>query len=570
MHINYQREKDSFYLSLLDEGYDDLDIMDPSTMTFSHQQFILSRIINSPYLMYNESITAMDIISLILVHVPFVTKAHLDKLQLLSESGLTNILSRAQSNRKRPLLKSLYVGSDKMKIYYLPYDVKNDKITSLPDEYISTHKLSTSDRITSSGNYAHGISLISLYMHWLSTPEFCHFEWFSPVNMQLGSSIEDCLLLKSTIQSNALSPDAVARDIEHDRYLLIEQDMRTESQAVLQDKFNRYVLHLLSQAPQKLATLSMLFTIQTQVSKPSSTRPTSLTPGRLSSAYKLIDYAMHENPSLTITEMMEDLDEFMNNPSDGASATVRNRKSLMYRFLLEVIKFNPDATALDDAKQYLDYSVQQQNKQKERRAYIMQQKLYRSRIDVIRKAASRSVGFDKLLKKGFSLYSVSTAAFTDLPYLLLREYGTIDTLMQIAIDKHIMSTFKALSYEPLATITNDANEIFYLRNSIKSIEHPNVNFIFENISQDLGGYTRVSNYLVNGAETSHYTFLYLLVSNENDAYEFDNKFHVSTTYYDGEDPYRALTNVHIVYFCYQIEKSIYEPFIVSNNKSYYL
>ncbi len=543
IYENYKPESDPFY----DTGINyDLTIKNLNYVTTA--EYLKQRILCSRcWSFYDNEASAKESILYLLLSVPFLTYENLDTLKIHNSKAAIRTFINRLEKVKQPAIKTMMASNTRLseKVIYLNSDTYYFLYYSyLPSDYLSRRHISPNAKTPALGTFYHDSNAINLICYFLVDRNFNFFEfwWRAPINMykSFEESITDYEGNDSRgTEDEIFIPDAVLKSKENESIVFVEQDMSTERLNRLKQKFDSYLEYLNRRDMEDLNHHSILVSIDTKHSQNLRARPHKI--NEVVKRHELNSFKYLE--TLAITYNTNSLDDFVKilertlkcNSGDASSTKrVKNMKNLIISARSNV---SYNISTIDDLGRFVASEKNRLVNQDRNYIDCLRKKIFLGRLKTFQRLVMETKDFQHLFGLGMSFYVIDNQDVTILPYLMIQQYKTYNTLMKLVMEQHIRFEFE-YSYKPYI-YRHDDNMCFFIKNAVYYQNSRNEIFIsFENISLDIGAAYRVQYWLSEIRIYNAHLFYYLLIESEKDAINFYNSVLV-----DRQMP----SNIHVAF-----------------------
>ncbi len=533
---------------------------------------------------YDKTIEQFDLLALILIHFKQITVEQFYSLMpwawpaLLSDNSSPANTGNATKNKKnqkkgkKTALKAYpYAGTS---LYYMLTPAVYEKTLSLlPDEYIVENQLSIKAPGALKGNAMHHIMTNNVPFRLLRDEKFSPFNWYEGVVLDTRKGLEESLALRhekrvfnsSHGAASTLSkkPDGIIVTKTGDKtcYCIVEQDMGTERRPALLEK--HWFYGNLFQDETACENMTVLYHCANPeaVKRVKVRAPDHAKHKTYRHSLAKLKYFMAQKGCSNIGDAWFLLwaEECRNDISLNALLSVKSLKV----FLEDYMHATPDRPANDGSYEDVEDFVAsiESDEKYGRSSYIYRcekkhtAKIWNDALDFLRSDAGMYLR-EAILKKNLSYVVVNRILFDRYaPAILAKESHYEEVLFKrLAFTSMLNYCEPGITEEEHGKING-----YYFRNIFFFHENDIRMTVFEEISQDLGGYARAKffcdKYKGGGVPIN----LILLVWSDGDALSFTKKTKVERfETWDPDEPEEEF-NVHVAFVNYASRKA--PPFI---------
>lgn len=527
------------------------------------EDVILYRMVRSKYAL-DSFITRPQLLMLLLLHMKTITLKQLTFLNICEFSTaqtrmsmLRSLLARLCKNNvdNEAQINSNFIGNKtREKFYTLTYTGFVAAYSLLPDAYLDAQSISIDYHAysLSSTNGAHDIYKNDPYYVLLGDTTADHFRWYDSPVLSYGTPIYDNLnktFKKATTTS--LRPDGLVADLEkEDHFIFIEQDMLTERQSVLYEKFLAYANYFNEEIKSSsLPGRTILFNMSTE-KRPS---PQKRAINYKDKYYDVLSILSSVSLSIGSTEL-EALRNAFIKLQQQVSSNKERFLAARYTECIDTIDYaiKDKANDLDSLKKSLTkrYRNQQalQETKKTNLNTIQYAKRQNNLINIFTGGKDKHPLY-QLFMSGLSFCcSNSSTIGNTLKYTLLDTYSWINTEFRALLNKFMMFPLIEEPCKPITWIVNQHQYTFpHCLDDKRCVFGP---IVIENISDDISGYLRCKDFCENYVEDKTPRSFIFLVSSIVDAINFAKETNCISMFCDETVPLRAKGSVKIGFYCY--------------------
>lgn len=592
MYNNYSYNKDIFFQQKLTE-YTQQELLEYEklflTDNFEHQterERIIRRLLHTKFFSFGEELTNIDLICIILLHVPYITTKDIEYLNICaSPVSIRGFLFRytQSENNKKGKLKSISINSDNLstirKAYTLTPAARLTTEQKFASDYLSKYTIQ-SPKISAANYFLHDVMVLHIFYYLLADIKFPFFRWISSPFLEYGVSISESLKNSNRSlpgkEQKGIRPDAIISLSDEESYIYIEQDMCTESLNTLVEKLERYATFFGYQDLSEHCISKIYFSVYCDTGLKKRFGGKKLSPTNLSKLCveikNLLSLLQSERPQshVTLYDVLKKLNTFLDDETFRKSNPGQYRKfGHMQSILTDLYRKNETAKTIEDLNEYINSSKLHSMNLKNIEHMENSQDKFKKRLSILRKAVEKSTNFQTYLLNGGRLVVSDCNYLNNTPILLMEDYFETVLLKKIvpAINKKQFNVNLLYYYEIALMVTMDDGTDCILRNHLMDKNNTHFHLCFENLSQDIGAEYRIRKFLEHQFIKGEQIFLYLLVSNFEDALSFNNSFNptIVETFAHKQNCLLPASSICISYLCYNNIENLTKPFGIDYN-----
>ena len=587
----YSYDTDSFFQERLFSMSED-ELLELETMfmdipmnLMSRQEVLARRITHSKFFTNGENLDKIDIVCLLMLHVPYITVKGLQMLKIFdNKDNIYKFLAYntySEKNKKGKFRAFNLSGNKVRKAYTLTSCGRQHILDMLPPKYISSGII-ISEKSTA-GQSMHDSMCCNLYHKLISDTWFPYFNWYSTPFFSDEKDFRENIGTLNSIpdkDESGLKPDAFIQTLgEIATYIYLEQDLCTERTAYLTEKIKKYQDFFSQQGISTCSVSTLLFSIYTdadtkgkRIKNRINSDGTATKMQRIYKELKLFHGTMTatKGSNVTIHDMISQLHKLIKSASSSEVSSTLNSYRLMYALLNNILRNNPNARDFEDVGQHVKNHIDARNHNRDIAHCDISQKVYEKRYQTLLEIVDTLPEFQAQLRKGLKFIVKDTFELDDLNTSMLYEYKS-----EILTKKLLPTAKRTLGDITLTFSTETAllvDDDLLLCNHCKCNENNSVHLVFENISADIGALYRLKTFVQRYdrfSGSNEQLFIYILVSTIQDAIKFNESTHENETiverYCNPSTATRAKANIMFMYLCYEEKDGLKKPFVIEQN-----